>query len=195
VLLPRLGVADFTETGIRDVEEFLTNEDFNTETLKATFLSQPKIVSQNIVAHVQYPASRIIIMATVDPSGDMFSVDTVNNTVLTDEKFDLRYILALMNCKFTSWFAYRFIYCSAIRTMHFDNYYVGKIPIIDLQREKQKPFIDHVNKILAITKDEDYLSNPAKQARVKELERQIDQMVYELYGLTPDEIAIVEGKK
>jgi hypothetical protein len=35
--------------GLRDVEEFLTNEDFNTETLKATFLSQPKIVSQNIV--------------------------------------------------------------------------------------------------------------------------------------------------
>ncbi|MGA8848201.1 MAG: hypothetical protein WB564_00025 [Dehalococcoidia bacterium] len=44
-------------------------------------------------------------------------------------------------------------------------------------------------------KDEGYLSNPAKQARIKELERQIDQMVYELYGLTPEEIAAVEGKK
>ena len=27
------------------------------------------------------------------------------------------------------------------------------------------------------------------------LERQIDEMVYALYGLTPEEIAIVEGKK
>jgi hypothetical protein len=26
------------------------------------------------------------------------------------------------------------------------------------------------------------------------LDRQIDEAVYELYGLTPDEIAIVEGK-
>ena len=26
------------------------------------------------------------------------------------------------------------------------------------------------------------------------LERQIDEMVYELYGLTPEKIAIVEGK-
>jgi hypothetical protein len=26
------------------------------------------------------------------------------------------------------------------------------------------------------------------------LERQIDEMVYALYGLTPEEIAIVEGK-
>jgi hypothetical protein len=29
--------------------------------------------------------------------------------------------------------------------------------------------------------------------QVKEYERQIDQMVYELYDLTPEEIAIVEG--
>jgi hypothetical protein len=47
--------------------------------------------------------------------------------------------------------------------------------------------------VLDITKDADYLSNPTKQARVKELERQIDQMVYELYGLTEEEIAVVEG--
>jgi len=41
-------------------------------------------------------------------------------------------------------------------------------------------------------KDEDYLSNPTKQARVKELECQIDQLIYKLYGLTPGEIAVVE---
>jgi adenine-specific DNA-methyltransferase len=51
-----------------------------------------------------------------------------------------------------------------------------------------------VDKILAITKDPDYLQNPAKQAQVKEYERQIDQMVYELYGLTEEEIRIVEGE-
>jgi hypothetical protein len=50
-----------------------------------------------------------------------------------------------------------------------------------------------VDQILAITKDEDYLANPIKQAKVKEIERQIDQMVYELYELTPDEIAVAEG--
>ena len=37
------------------------------------------------------------------------------------------------------------------------------------------------------------VKNPAKQVKVKELERQIDWMVYELYGLTPEEIAVVEG--
>ena len=50
-----------------------------------------------------------------------------------------------------------------------------------------------VDKILTITKGEGYFENEAKQAKVKELERQIDQMVYELYDLTPEEIAVVEG--
>ncbi len=48
--------------------------------------------------------------------------------------------------------------------------------------------------IFAITKDEDYLQSLDKQAKVRNLEKQIDQMVYKLYDLTPEEIAIVEGK-
>lgn len=51
-----------------------------------------------------------------------------------------------------------------------------------------------ISQILVITKDDDYLQNPQKQARIKELEREIDQMVYELYGLTEEEIRIVEGE-
>ena len=58
---------------------------------------------------------------------------------------------------------------------------------------KQKLLINLVDQILSITKAVDYRSNPTKQAQVKELEHRIDQMVYELYGLTPEEIAVVEG--
>ena len=65
-------------------------------------------------------------------------------------------------------------------------------PIRKADVAQQQPVINLVDQILAITKYEDYLSNPDKQAKVKELERQIDQMVYELYGLTPAEIGVVE---
>ena len=37
--------------------------------------------------------------------------------------------------------------------------------------------------------------NFTKQAKVKELERQIDQMVYKLYGLTDEEIKVIEKFK
>jgi len=51
-----------------------------------------------------------------------------------------------------------------------------------------------VDKILSITKDNDYLQNPQKQSQVKALEREIDKMVYKLYELTYEEIKIVEGE-
>jgi len=36
------------------------------------------------------------------------------------------------------------------------------------------------------------LSKTSKQAKVKEYERQIDELIYKLYGLTEEEIKIVE---
>jgi hypothetical protein len=45
------------------------------------------------------------------------------------------------------------------------------------------------------SKEANYLDNSTKQGTVKEYERQIDQMVYKLYGLTPKEIEIIEGNK
>lgn len=51
-----------------------------------------------------------------------------------------------------------------------------------------------VEKILSITQDNDCPESSEKQEKVKELEREIDGMVYELYELTPEETGIVEGK-
>lgn len=55
--------------------------------------------------------------------------------------------------------------------------------------------MENRDKILAITKDDDYLRNPEKQAKVKELEKKIDQLVYKLYDLTDEEIKIIENEK
>lgn len=49
--------------------------------------------------------------------------------------------------------------------------------------------------IFAITKDEDYLQNLDKPAKVRNLEKHINQIVYKRYGLTEEEIKIVEGKR
>ncbi len=81
--------------------------------------------------------------------------------------------------------------------MQGNNYQIDKepllaLPIIKLNENEQKEIIELVNKILSLTQFEDYLKNPQKQAKVKEYERQIDWMIYRLYGLTDEEIKIVE---
>jgi len=69
---------------------------------------------------------------------------------------------------------------------------LSEIPIKKISKPEQQIFIALVDRILSLTQSEDYLENPQKQAKVKEYERQIDQMVYKLYGLTDEEIKIVE---
>lgn len=68
-----------------------------------------------------------------------------------------------------------------------------KLPMVPALKSRQDKFLEIVNKIFAITKDSDYLENSSKQAKVRDYEKQIDQLVYKLYGLTLDEIKIVEN--
>ncbi|KAF5418396.1 MAG: hypothetical protein C5S45_08790 [Candidatus Methanocomedens sp.] len=49
------------------------------------------------------------------------------------------------------------------------------------------------DRFATLIKDPDYPEIPQKQIHLKTLEKQIDQLVYELYDLTPEEIQIVEG--
>jgi len=54
-----------------------------------------------------------------------------------------------------------------------------------------------LNQILAAKKQppqSPFDKGELRDADTSALERQIDEMVYELYGLTDEEIAIVEGK-
>ncbi len=120
-------------------------------------------------------------------ASDVFFITEKDNSIF------LKYILALIN----SSSYYLWLYHRGKRKgemLELIATPLSEIPIKKVAKNDQKPFISIVDHILTITKDEDYLSNPAKQARVREYERQIDQMVYELYGLTPEEIAVVEGE-
>jgi len=66
------------------------------------------------------------------------------------------------------------------------------IPIKKTNIMQQSLLIELVEKIHNITKDEDYLENSDKQNEFKNLEKQIDNLVYELYELTNNEIKIIE---
>jgi adenine-specific DNA-methyltransferase len=97
----------------------------------------------------------------------------------------LKYVLALVNSKlFFLW-----LYHKGKRKGEMLELYqkpLSEIPIKRISPVEQKPFISLVDRILAAkAKDAD--------ADVSKLEREIDELVYALYALTPEEIKIVEG--
>jgi len=64
--------------------------------------------------------------------------------------------------------------------------HVKKLPLAVPSKAEQLKIADLVHEILR-----EKQANPATETSA--LEREIDQQVYALYGLTPEEIAIVEG--
>jgi hypothetical protein len=123
---------------------------------------------------------------TIINSG-IFCGNSSNYILIEDSNLQEEYLLALLNSRLMNWYFKLFSTNSNV-----NGYQVDNLPTAKPGTYGDK-IAAKVNEILGITKDADYLSNPAKQAKVKELERQIDQMVYELYGLTPEEKAVVEG--
>ncbi len=98
----------------------------------------------------------------------------------------LEYLLAVLNSKLCDFYFFQKTATIAGGRKRYTKQYVEQNCIPDIEEESQKPFIDLVNQIL-ILRNVDFKSD------TKELESQIDQLVYQLYGLTEEEITIVEN--
>ena len=114
---------------------------------------------------------------------EMFAVNAV--CILSGK--DLKYLCALLNSKCVSWYVEPTLPRSGTGTFQWEIAYVKTLPIPALSTDLQQPFVDLVDKILG-AKDRD------PEADVGEQEAEIDRMVYNLYELTEEEIAIVEGE-
>ena len=129
--------------------------------------------------------------ATLISEPAYFGLST-NLMIALDQNYDLKYLLSIINSKFAlDWF-----YKNGKKRGTGVDIGVKKLrlfPVKIADKDEQKLFAEIVDKILTITKSDDYLQNLAKEAKVKEYEKKIDQMVYKLYDLTDDEIKIVEN--
>jgi hypothetical protein len=92
-------------------------------------MARPKIVSQNLVAHVTRPYDSLVILSAVDRSGAA-ALDTVNLTTLRPScPYPLEYLVALLNSSLARWYFYFAVYNRAVRTMHFDAPYIARFPV------------------------------------------------------------------
>ena len=94
-------------------------------------------------------------------------------------------LLGLLNSKMGWWLISK--YCTQIQNGYQLIWkYFGEVPIALPENDKSKKIAEIVDSILA-EKKKDPTANTSKQ------EEEIDKLVYDLYGLSPEEIAIVKG--
>ena len=128
-------------------------------------------------------------------SGGMKTLQVIISS--SDNLKDLKFIQALLASKLMNFWCINYLADDMNQT------YLEQLPIrsIDFSKPADKALHDKlvslVEQMLAAKpqlasaqsdKDKDFYEN-----KCAALDRQIDALVYELYGLTPDEIKIVEG--
>ena len=140
-----------------------------------------------IIPKIIYRQTSNKITANID--NQSIYLDKTVHLIVPKQKgksLNLRFILALLN---SSLFNYFYKYISQERKgrtfAQVKTTYIKQLPIKSVPSLVQQPLITLVDKILSLKK-----SDP--QADTNALEAEIDQMVYKLYSMTKEEIAIVE---
>ncbi|MEM0134928.1 MAG: N-6 DNA methylase [Thermoplasmatales archaeon] len=164
------------------------------------YVKGEKIVFQRIVSRFggklvsNYRNARIVCAYAND---DYFADKTV--TLVWDSKVNLMYLVGLFNSKLISWFAHRFLYNRSQLTMEFMYDYARSFPIrTNVPNDLMASVIDRVKKIssIMVSNEESTQINTDRFReflnQCKKLSDEIDQIIYKIYGLTKEEVSIIE---
>ncbi len=123
-----------------------------------------------------------------DANGDFYQTTTVYGYVKYEHiQESYKFYMAMLNSKLLWWYLQQTGTTLANGFFRFMPRYIEPFPLPKIELEDTKPFEILVDKILAA-------KQANKNADTSALEREIDQLVYNLYDLTDEEIAIVEGE-
>ena len=114
-------------------------------------------------------------------SNEMFCVNSAY--VLTGHS--IKYLCAVLNSQLVTWFMKQNALNSGMGITRWVKFTVEQIPIPNIDKKLQHPFIQLVDKITTA-------KCVNSQADTRKLENEIDELVYKLYGLTAEEIETLE---
>lgn len=162
-----------------------------------TKLSQRAIIKEGLINKTKYWYEYQQINKTVNYNIEYITYPNVslgNNFTLTKGaiidmtgfliKSNSRYLLAILNSKLIAFLMNIWSIRRRGGYLEYKVQYIEKIPIKNISEKQQKPFIELVERILAGRKT---------NYQTTDLENQIDQLVYQLYDLTEEEIEIIES--
>lgn len=133
-----------------------------------------KLVTQRVNSSMQ-------LLVAYD-NGQNYFLDTTNvsNYNSINKSFSLKFICGILNSKLIN-----FWYAKKYRMPTISSYELDTIPVPETSIKRQMPIIELVDKIL-VEKQSNSLIDTTR------LEKEIDKLVYQLYDLTPEEIAVIE---
>ena len=143
---------------------------------KIKSLLHKKVVLQNIYS------SEAGVIAAFDSEG-ILSLDTVTNIVVHTNGQGI-YILALLNSKLVNFYLMYAMFGRSRLTMHLDKSYIGQVPVA---KDVQSGMISNLSRIVHSAIDCKNFND------LKQKNQELDNFVYDIYGLRKNEINVVEN--
>lgn len=103
-----------------------------------------------------------------------------------------KFLLGILNSKVIQFYLELIAETSGMGTNRWINNFVKRLPIPTTSLEKQKSIIEIVEKILNLTTSNDCLVGGKKRQAVEEYQLELDQVIYQIYGFSEDEIDLLE---
>ena len=107
-------------------------------------------------------------------------------------QFDSRYLLAILNSSVIQFYMNQIAETSGMGVNRWINSFVKRFPIPRVSRSEQAPIADRVGQILKLTQHPSFLDDTSAQAQAAEVERGINGLIYDQYGLDAGEVALIE---
>lgn len=127
-----------------------------------------------------------------------YNKESINNIIIEDKDYNTKYILALLNSNLMNWiYSTKFTNASTL-TVNISKAYLSLLPIRLASLTQQQKIIVLVDKILDLNKklvafgDKQTSETKRLKDEIEKIDRQINEEVYKLYGITDDEKKIIE---
>ena len=144
-------------------------------------------VQNNCAYHEEFAKEKLFWMDISNINRFAYSETEMycNNTgfIMTGES--LKYLCTILNSTIVKWLMKNITRTSGMGVTRWERFSIEKLMIPQISVVEQKPFIQLMDRILQAK-----AANPSADTGV--LEKKIDRLVYQLYGLTEEEIATVE---
>ena len=135
--------------------------------------------------------------AAIDDVG-MFPINTTY--CITEKNLDLRYIVGVLNSKLMTYYARKKYASTALRGGYIELrvFQVRDLPVCTVSKAEEKLIVQLVDKIIAQKIELKLASENSDQWQklkdeIVKTDQKIDEEVYKLYGLTEEEIRVVES--
>lgn len=107
------------------------------------------------------------------------------------DSVNIKYLLALLNSNlYKCWFNVKGKKKGNILELFQKP--LSEIPIKNCHKSEQMPFIEAIEEIITLTNQENFQNDERIKSQVRDYEKQIDLLTYKHYGLSSEEVLIVE---